>query len=263
MLRLFVILLVTLTLLTTTAAALATGLLMLERPVLRNADWTPVIATFDGVEMVLVPPGCFWMGSNDGSDNEQPVHGQCIHEAFWLDRTEVTNAAYGGGHPDPNCADHSFAPDQPRNCVSWFDAQAHCQQRGGRLPTEVEWEYAARGPDGWAYPWGDVFFADHLVYYNNADHQTGPVGSRPGGESWVGAHDLSGNLLEWVSSRFLEYPYSDAHEDDTDTSSLRVLRGGSFSTGDLFVRATRRGRNDPATRDTLNGGGFRCVRAVE
>ncbi|MBL8163084.1 MAG: SUMF1/EgtB/PvdO family nonheme iron enzyme [Anaerolineae bacterium] len=229
-------------------------------PVTRNAAWTPVERDFDGVTMVLVPAGCFIMGSTDGDSDEQPVEQQCLDTPFWIDKFEVTNAQYGS----TGCEQYSSAPDQPRNCVSWVDASAFCEARGARLPTEAEWEYAARGPDGLRYPWGDTYDAARVIGADDptyGNRTTAPVGSRPGGASWVGALDMSGNLWEWVSTLYRAYPYraDDGREDGTNRTDLRVLRGGSFGNATGNLRAANRGRLGP---DLVNGNlGVRCARS--
>ncbi|NDJ54686.1 MAG: SUMF1/EgtB/PvdO family nonheme iron enzyme [Chloroflexi bacterium] len=120
----------------------------------RNAAWTPFTMTLAGAEMAL---GCFMMGSVD----ESPVHQICFEQPFWIDLTEVTNAAYGS----VGLAAWSSAPNEPRNQVTRFDAVAHCEARGARLPTEVEWEYVARGPDSLLYPWGNDYLAAALAIH--------------------------------------------------------------------------------------------------
>ncbi len=229
-------------------------------PITSNADWTPVERDFDGITMVLVPAGCFMMGSDDGDDDEKPIHEQCFNEPFWINKYEVTNAQYGS----VRCEQWSSDPDQPRNCVSWFDAQDFCEARGGRLPTEAEWEYAARGPDSLVYPWGNDFIAENVVYYDNAD-RTAAVGSRSGGVSWVGALDMSGNVWEWVSSLYQDYPYDakDGRERDTGSSTdvNRVLRGGVWNTSEsYFLRAASR---DAIYPSYILNNGFRCARDVD
>lgn len=103
-----------------------------------NEDWRATVQDFGGVEMVRVPPGCFLMGSYHGRRDEQPVHEVCFDRAFWIDRTEVTNAGFG--------SQGVFAgDDRPRENLTWFEARDFCAARGARLPTEAEWEYAARG----------------------------------------------------------------------------------------------------------------------
>jgi formylglycine-generating enzyme required for sulfatase activity len=223
-----------------------------------NGEWTPVTETFEGVEMALVPAGCFMMGSNEGERDEIPVHEQCFNEPFWIDVYEVTNAQFGS----VGCSLYSSSDSQPRNCMSWFEAETHCENRGARLPTEAEWEYAARGPDGLIYPWGDDFADDNVVYSSNSGTQTADVGSRSGGVSWVGAYDMSGNVWEWVSSIYQEYPYdtTDGREvsGSSDGSSLRGLRGGSWYDGNtLNLRAANRYRNNPDS--TFYNYGYRCA----
>lgn len=218
-------------------------------PVTRNADWTPVERDFDGVTMVLVPAGCFNMGL-DGSGG-----GQCFDEPFWIGKYEVTNAEYArfvevGGYDNsefwteagwawrqannfsgPRDFGENFnGPQQPRVGVSWYEAIAYANWRGLRLPTEAEWEYAACGLDALAYPWGDTFIEDNAVYPSNANGRTADVGRRPGGISWVGALDMSGNVWEWTSSLNYDYPY-DAADGREDTGILvnRVLHGGSWA----------------------------------
>jgi serine/threonine protein kinase len=228
-----------------------------------NDDWVPYIEEFDGnVPMSLVPSGCFTMGSSDGASDEQPVHEQCIDEPFWIDVYEVSNRQFGG----VGCTEASANADQPRNCVSWFDAQAHCEDRGGRLPTEAEWEYAARGPDSLTYPWGNTFIPAFSIYSDDPTYgtvQTAPVGTTPGGVSWVGAYDMAGNVWEWTSSIYDRYPYTstDGREDD-DNTARRVLRGGSFLDPAGVLRTTQRSRIAPDI-DLNRFLGFRCVRDVE
>jgi formylglycine-generating enzyme required for sulfatase activity len=256
-------------------------------PVTANAQWTPVVQNFDGVPMVLVPAGCFMMGSTNGGSDEQPVHEQCFDEAFWIDQTEVTNAQYAafinaGGYTNtaywtkagwswrqservtqPGCwTDSAFnQPDQPVVCVSWYEATAYSAWLSAtsgvtfRLPTEAELEYAAQGPDGLEYPWGNEWKGNNVVWSDNSGGRTANVGSRPSGAAWVGALDMSGNVWEWVSSLYQPYPYSatDGRE-DVQADGLRVLRGGSWVNGrsDPF-RCDYRLRNVPHLRDDVWG----------
>lgn len=222
-------------------------------PVTRNADWTPMIRTFDGVDMALVPPGCFTMGHERGRRDERPAHRQCIDAPYWIDVTEVTNSAYGSDSP--------FAgADRPRTNVTWYEARDHCTARGARLPTELEWEYAARGVDSAIYPWGNDLNTQNLVFDGNADSQTAAVGSRPAGASWVGALDMSGNALEWVNTIYARYPYdaADGREDAANTTSPRVYRSGWGSYIDFGLSAAIRFRGAPDLRDWFIG--FRCAR---
>jgi formylglycine-generating enzyme required for sulfatase activity len=259
-------------------------------PVTRNDDWTPYIQEFDGVEMALVPAGCFEMGSTDeqvddalrqcevlrGGGNckrswyqdEQPLAKQCFDEPFWIDVYEVTNVQYGSFG--------KWSDDElPRENVNWADAVAHCESRGARLPTEAEWEYAARGPDGLVFPWGDAYkgllvnSCDRSCEFNligtrvdDGYANTALVGSYSGGASWVGAMDMSGNVWEWTSSIYMDYPYSatDGREVDgiIDSDSRRVLRGGSwFHSGLDLLRSAARYEVSPDYIDYVLG--FRCA----
>lgn len=219
----------------------------------RNADWTPVIETFDDVEMVQVPEGCFEMGHDEGRRDERPAHNVCFDAPFWIDRYEVTNALYG-------TAGNFGGDDRPRENLTWFEARDFCASREARLPTEAEWEYAASGPDNLIYPWGNELIEDNLVFDRNSNNETAPVGSRPEGASWVGALDMAGNVWEWVSSAYTPYPYdaSDGRENLDDVETLRVYRGGLGSYIDFGTGTATRFRKAPDERDWFIG--FRCVR---
>jgi formylglycine-generating enzyme required for sulfatase activity len=227
------------------------------------------IQDFDGVDMVYVPAGCFWMGHLSGLDDERPLAEICFQDAFWIDRYEVTNAEFTeheGGAAQESC----FTGDLiPRTCITWSEARDYCASRGEgvRLPTEAEWEYAARGPNSLTYPWGNTF-ADVLAYAGTVatfnefgDEVTAPqpIGSFAGGESWVGAEDMSGNVLEWVSTLYEDYPYEDGRE-NPDSLSRRVARGGAFQDGSPGrLTTTARLPSDPST--PLPFIGFRCARS--
>ncbi len=229
--------------------------------VIRNADWTPFEADFGGVTMVLVPAGCFDMGSNT-NDDEEPIHEQCIDTPFWIDQTEATQAQFRTSNGVQAQSSGFSGDNRPVEQVTWFEADAYCQRRGGRLPTEAEWEYAARGPESWAYPWGNTFVEDNVVYSGNSNNQTASVGSRPTGVSWVGAQDMSGNVWEWTSSLYSPYPYnaSDGREADTGnrTNVQRVRRGGSWDSDTDNLRAANRNWDYPV--DGFFVVGFRCAR---
>jgi formylglycine-generating enzyme required for sulfatase activity len=225
--------------------------------VARNEDWLPIVREFDEVPMALVPPGCFPMGSEHGDEDEQPVHQQCFERPFWIDLTEVTNVQYGS-------EGHFSGIDRPRDSVDWHEAAEYCRSRGARLPTEAEWEYAARGPDGLAYPWGTEFAPDRVFFADNSLQRSWDVGLRPAGASWVGALNMSGNLWEWTGSVFLPYPYNGANgrvSTGTDHQGDRVLRGGSWDSYPHMLGATHRDADGPDA--ALPNRGFRCVRDVE
>jgi formylglycine-generating enzyme required for sulfatase activity len=250
-----------------------------------NDDWTPLIREFDGIPMALVPAGCFTMGSTEAQidsaltlldrkgfyQDEQPAHQQCFSEPYWIDLYEVTNGQYG-----------SYGwwrrADQPRESITWFEADAYCRARGARLPTEVEWEYAARGPDNLAYPWGNTFDGSRLNFcdlnclnpgadasFDDGYRTTAPVGSYPNGASWVGALDMSGNVWEWVSSILLDYPYTpdDGREvnAEQDSTSLRMVRGGARLDPSYVVRSANRNERPPTQSTALYG--FRCARSFD
>ncbi len=230
--------------------------------VTQNADWLPQrrIEEINGVPMALVPPGCLPMGSENGEGDELPVHRVCFERPFWIDVYEVTNArfeAFGGVAEHPPA---QRGPNQPRDRVTWEEAAAFCALRGARLPTEAEWEYAARGPDGLTYPWGNQFDGA-LVVWNAA--QSSDVGSRPEGASWVGAMDMAGNLREWVSTIYRPYPYDPADgREQFDSTEPRGLRGGSwYDVNYDLLRATDRYRDFPVVENNVIG--FRCAADYE
>lgn len=229
-----------------------------------NAEWLPLVQEFEGVTLVLVPAGCFMMGSDDGNDDEQPVHQVCIEEPFWIDRYEVSNEQFDRFGGQAERRSNITNPYFPREQISWSEARDFCALRGARLPTEAEWEYAARGPDSLVYPWGNTFEGDNVVYGENSGGETAPVASRPGGVSWVGAYNMSGNVWEWTSSLYRPYPYHarDGREQDNVSTTgdiRRVLRGGSVHYGARGLRVTFRFGHLPEEKSTTNG--FRCVRS--
>jgi iron(II)-dependent oxidoreductase len=212
----------------------------------RNSQWQPQSTWFDGVEMVLVPPGCFQMGSDDGGSDEQPVHRQCIPSAFYLDRYEVTNAQFAAFGGQTGKDSRFTLPQRPREQITWAESRDFCAKRGGRLPTEAEWEWAARGPDSLVYPWGNTFVGDNVVYGGNFGGQTANVGSKPAGASWVGALDLSGNVWEWTSTIYdqdkFPYPHTstDNRNDININNAYRVIRGGSWGDTVPILRSAYR-----------------------
>ena len=228
-----------------------------------NEEWTPYTKNLLGLEMVLVPSGCFFMGSEDGDEDERPMREQCVETPFWIGRFEVTNGQYLDGQParsiDQDCDGATSVSNHPQNCINWYSARGFCSEFGARLPTELEWEYAARGPSSLLYPWGNSFLPSNTVYVDASESVSAEVGSRPTGASWVGAMDMSGNVWEWTSSLIEDYPYSQAsHEDDSELSSQRVIRGGSFSNPDFILRASN--RLDLPPGQALANTGFRCAR---
>ncbi len=193
---------------------------------------------------------------NNASSNEQPQHEVTLTE-FWIDRTEVTNAMYENCVADGVCEESSAINDNRYNGdnypvvgVSWYDADAYCKWAGGQLPTEAQWEYAARGEDGRLYPWGDETPTCSLARFrecSGADESTittVSVGSfSPEGDSWVGAADMAGNVWEWVADWYdSDYYDTSPLENPTGPASgtSKVLRGGSWGDGSVNLRVAGR-----------------------
>jgi formylglycine-generating enzyme required for sulfatase activity len=222
--------------------------------------------TGDDVEMVEIPAGTFAMGSADSEADrdEQPV-ARVFVDTFWIDKVEVTNRRYHrcveagqctvpvGGDP----AEQARA-EQPVTILSWRQAEAYCRWAGKRLPTEAEWEKAARGPDGRRYPWGDAF--DHERANAGYTLGLGPVGRHPAGASPYGVLDMAGSVWEWTSSLYRPYPYdaSDGRE-DPEARGARVNRGGSWYYAAWYVRTTYRATADQGYR-RVRDLGARCAR---
>ncbi|HEX3480610.1 MAG TPA: SUMF1/EgtB/PvdO family nonheme iron enzyme [Kofleriaceae bacterium] len=243
--------------------------------------------------MVRVPRGTFAMGSPDGTgeDDEHPRHPVTI-SAFCIDRTEVTVKAYEACVAANRCtAPHrEISPycnqpdraDHPVNCVDWHQAVAYCRWRDNRLPTEAEWEYAARGSDGRLYPWGNeppsatrlnacgrecvawgkrVLGRDWPAMYDGDDGwvTTAPVGSFPAGASPFGALDMAGNVWEWTADWRGSYPAAAVTDPRSPaTGSARVDRGNGWHAHlPADVRAAVRDSGDPAL--PTNSTGLRCA----
>lgn len=189
----------------------------------------------DGAEMVFVPGGEFMMGADSGSPDESPQHKVHV-EAFWIDRYEVTNEQYDRCVEEGYCApsrcpddDRVNAASPPVVCVGWRDAVQYARWAGGRLPTEAEWEKAARGTDGREYPWGDQFDPTRCNHgLGGINLSTRPGQHSPQGDSPYGVANMAGNVCEWTSSLYRDYPYDpDDGREDPDSDEARVVRGGS------------------------------------
>ena len=238
----------------------------------------------DGMEMVYVPAGEFVMGSEDGEDDEKPMHTIYL-DAFWIDKFEVTNGQYAdflnemgnqteGGVTWLDTGANSGMRiqvtggewqaydgynDHPVEEVSWYGAAAYCEWAGRRLPTEAEWEKAARGEDGRTYPWGEGIESSQ-ANYDEYEGGTTPVGSYPDGVSPYGALDMAGNVWEWVSDWYDENFYSSSLSENPQGPSdgtYRVLRGGAWIVYGRFARSAVRNWWKPFL--TSNYAGFRCV----
>jgi serine/threonine-protein kinase len=241
----------------------------------------------DGAEMVYVPAGEFLMGSEDydAYDDEKPEHTVYL-DAYWIYKHEVTNAQYrqcvDEGECDvPSDVDQFNNPDlddHPVVYVNWFDADAYCQWAGGRLPTEAEWEKAARGTDGRKFPWGDTGVTGEKANYCDVNcenewldtsqddgyKRTAPVGSYPDGASPYGALDMAGNVIEWVGDWYDGGYYSQSPSENPqgpDSGEYRVIRGGSWDLIEWFLRASARLWDGPDY--AYDDGGFRCFRSPE
>ncbi|MBN2393555.1 MAG: SUMF1/EgtB/PvdO family nonheme iron enzyme [Anaerolineae bacterium] len=261
----------------------------------------------DGMTMVYVPAGEFRMGSTDAevnaaiehckqilgdcppekTEDEQPMH-TVVLDSFWLDRTEITNEQYAMCVASGVCeapiydyeADGFIGEQQPAVSIDWHNAAAYCTWVGARLPTEAEWEYAARGPEGHLYPWGNNFdgtklnycdencysaWADENYYIEWADKNindgyafAAPVGSFPEGRSWVGALDMAGNVWEWVADWYAPYASeSQTNPEGPTQGQYRVIRGAGWGGIQSGVLSSNRQYMSPTeTRADL---GFRCV----
>ena len=222
-----------------------------------------------GVPMRLVPAGPFTMGSETGHADEKPAHTVDL-PAFYMDKFEVTNVFYEACVDSGVCTlpgdpayqtqnsyyGNSRYDDHPVVGVDWDQAKTYCEWRGARLPTEAEWEKAARGTDDRTYPWGeeiDPTFANYELKLGD----TTEVGKYPKGHSPYGLYDMAGNVHEWVADWYASYPGGDP-EASSDCAHCRVIRGGSFPNGQYGLRVSERSRNDPVHR---NGNvGFRCAK---
>ena len=212
--------------------------------------------------MVEVPAGEFEMGSVD--DGIGDVHTVYL-DAFWIDQTEVTNAMYvecvsAGACEEPYSSEsytrnsyygNSEYDDYPVIYIDWFSAEAYCEWAGQRLPTEAEWEKAARGTDGRSYPWGEGVDCN-LANYKECIGDTSPVGSYPDGASPYGALDMAGNVWEWTSTI-----YEPSSHDANDGREYRVLRGGAWAYDDFPVRSASRYWANPNGAYEVHG--FRCA----
>ncbi len=203
----------------------------------------------DGQTLVWVPGGSFMMGSNTDSD-EQPIHRVTL-DGFWIGQCEVTNAQYQAfcdATGRTSLEDSNQGGGQPVLYVGWSEAQAYCEYYGYSLPTEAQWEYAARGPDAWVYPWGNEWDAQKCCNWENwirGDYRTYPVGSFPAGVSWCGALDMAGNVSErcadWYSATYYEVS-PELNPPGPVGGAWRVCRGGSWYVpqGPDYCRAAAR-----------------------
>jgi serine/threonine protein kinase len=219
--------------------------------------------------MVYIPGGKFLLGRNDGSPDEGPAH-EVEVESFFLDLHEVTNQDYkrfidATGHPAPKHWNFSgsYVPDEARLpviYVTWDDATAYAKWANKRLPTEAEWEYAARGGDkGYRYPWGNQWQAGAANVDRKGQFKPAPVRSFDQDVSPFGIYDLAGNVSEWVQDFYTERYGAKPDQ------RLRVYRGGNFLDAPEKSMSTYRWADFPADipEDQMLRVGFRCAKSVE
>lgn len=218
--------------------------------------------------MVFVPGGEFIVGSDNGPSDERPRHSQSI-DSFWIDIYLVTNEDYkkfvdATGHEPPgHWKTVSFPPGlgkHPVVKVSWHDAQAYARWIGKRLPSEQEWERAARGPGGRPLPWGKKWDPERCNWGENPNRTTmrgtSSVGAFPGDRSPAGCYDMAGNVLEWTDSWYDRYFLSTARNVDFG-HKYKVLRGGSWqSRSRSYLRTAKRSHDLPERTEQY---GFRCA----
>ena len=243
------------------------------------------VSSKDKMTSILIPAGAFIMGSNNGYADEQPMHQVALND-YWIDKTEITNYMYGLCVQSGQCAppsntkyfsENEYA-DYPVVFVTWSSADTYCSWAGRRLPTEAEWEKAARGTDGRTYPWGNnfdcrfgnfddenQFDADMVKGGPNCDGfvDVAPVGSFLNGISPYGVLDMAGNVWEWINDWYGKsyYRQSPTNNPAGPTSGdERVIRGGSWNFVEVVMRTTNRLKERPETSYSYIG--FRCATSI-
>ena len=273
---------------TTESSVVSEGLTPIPSPTSMEVELATVIIDDYDVPMVFVPAGPFEMGSSDGAEDEQPVHTVTL-EQFYIDQFEVTNSQYAvcvdAGVCDPTTDTTAFESsysrgiyygnpeyvDYPVIYANWNEAEKYCEWRGARLPTEAEWEKAARGGlEGENYPWGKSSPVCEVGAINGArfdddqdcnDIDTTRVGSySPNG---YGLYDMAGNVWEWVSDFYDKDYYAKSpatNPSGPEEGAFHVVRGGSWDSNANQLRVSDR-RFNPPNSGALNSG-FRCARSV-
>ncbi len=250
----------------------------------------------DGSDMVLISDGLFGMGnsSKSASSDQIPAH-QVFLDSYYIDKHEVTFQEYekfiqaGGYQKREFWTEDGWkfirqnqiagylvmgqkgaemlvqklynAPDQPVIGVSWYEADAYSRWAGKRLPTEAEWEKAARGPKGFLYPWGNEMNFANISYRVTNGKRTVPVGSFPSGASPYGVMDMAGNVWEWCSDWYDETYYAKSPSKNPQgpvSGTHRVLRGGAWGSNRMQLQSTYRYYDQPTYRGFNVG--FRCVK---
>jgi formylglycine-generating enzyme required for sulfatase activity len=222
--------------------------------------------------MIAIQAGTFTMGTAGCDSDEQPEH-EVRLRGFYMDAMEVTVEAYmrcvhaGRCTPPEPPARHDPEDDEddqercnagrpgrerhPMNCVTWIQADAYCRAQGKRLPTEEEWEFAARGPKGRAFPWGDTFDPGRVCW--NRTDGTCPAGAHRAGDTPLGLADMAGNVWEWTASHYCSYG-----NPDCDDSGYVDRGGGWISDDPRLLHSAHRGRGEPDAAASYLG--FRCAR---
>lgn len=262
------------------------GLLAAEPQAGQNGQHTGVetIKGQDGAPMILISGGPFTMGSNDGLPSERPEHSVTL-DSYYIDQYEVSMQLYGAfllaaKHDAPSTWDDEAATtvgDRPAVGMGWTDAAAYCAWAGKRLPTEAEWEKAARGTDGRRYPWGhmqpfvDIANYNRGVWVSEAVTLVGVAGGvegmsvrhglKDGGKSPYGLHHMAGNAAEWVSDWYDREYYAkspDTNPTGPPTGEKKVLRGGSWADLPVALRVSARMSAEQDFQDRTIG--FRCAK---
>ncbi|MBI1930893.1 formylglycine-generating enzyme family protein [Candidatus Poribacteria bacterium] len=249
----------------------------------------------DGAAMVYIPEGKFIMGTSDAQidtllkrfpdwdrswfNGEKPQH-RVYLDGYWIYKHEVTVAQYRKfcretGHRMPNAPSWGWHDDHPIVDVTWYDAAAYCQWAGVALPTEAQWEKAARGTDGRIWPWGNEWDKSKCNSYESGIEKTSPVGSYPSGASPYGLMDMAGNVLEWCMDEWDSGFYAKSSSNNpvagrlisfvnnnfTNVKTDRSLRSGCWLLNPCIVRVANRYNLFNPT-NSLNCLGFRCAGPV-
>lgn len=218
--------------------------------------------------MLLIPRGKFVMGSNRGEKYERPAHEVTV-ASFYLDRTEVSNEDYkkfldATKHRPPKSWKNGKYPDgegrRPVTDVSWDDAMSYARWAGKRLPTEAEWEYAARGNQSLEYPWGNDWIADAAISKESKLTKPANIGSLLKGAGPFGNLDLAGNVWEWTADDYAPYPGNN-EKIEPQLMRMKVIRGGSFKSDRRLLASYLRNMVKPEQTDS--GLGFRCAKSLE
>lgn len=233
--------------------------------------------------MVLVPAGPFIMGNENWNKNERPIHTVTL-DTYYIDQFEVNNTSFaeflnangnqieGYAHwveaSDPDLHIHQvdgiWIPDDgyanhPINEATWYAARAFCTWRNARLPTEAEWEKAARGNDGRTYPWGEEVPTCEIANFSGCLYDSAPIDSYPEGVSPYGVYNMAGNVMEWVADWYIS-PYNLEDNDNPlgpEQGDYRIFRGGSWFNASTQLRTTYRFAKLPVL--TYKANGFRCA----